>query len=80
MDEEQLRREIENLERLINGQQTRIAEKEGLKMRLIQMIQKLENQMMKMAEGNMTMVNQMARAKTQVSVPPIKSQDLYQQS
>ena len=44
MDEEHLRREIESLERKINGTETRIAEKEGLKMRLIQMIQKLENQ------------------------------------
>ena len=44
MDEEQLRREIENLERKINGQETRIADKEEIKMRLIQMIQKLENQ------------------------------------
>ena len=44
MDEEQRRREIENLERLINGQETRIADKEGLKMRLIQMIQELKNQ------------------------------------
>ena len=44
MDEEQLRREIENLERKINGQQTRIADKEGIKMRLIQMIQELKNQ------------------------------------
>ena len=41
MDEEQLKRE---LERKINGQETRIADKEGLKMRLIQMIQELKNQ------------------------------------
>ena len=41
MDEEQLKRE---LERKINGQETRIADKEEMKMRLIQMIQELKNQ------------------------------------